>query len=373
MKYVEFGKTGLKVSRFGLGCMRYPESEAEAIEMVRYALDHGVNYVDTAYVYKNSEEILGRALKDGYREKTYIATKSPIWQITKHEDFEKFLDEELLRLGTDHIDIYLLHNLGLDNWKKVKRYDGFTFLDKMIKKGKIGHKAFSFHGTSTLFKEVIDAFDWEMAQIQLNILDEFQQAGIDGLKYAEEKGIPVVVMEPLRGGHIIKNCPQEAMDLVENYPEKRSLTEWAFRWLYNMPETTVILSGTNTLDQLKENLEIFDHAVPNVMSSKDLDLIKKIREAFEMKNNINCTGCRYCMPCPNGVDIPQVFQLYNSTSVMEGHFVDRLVYQVTVAPSGQGGDQCIECGICMEHCPQGIEIPENLKKAHETLMIKQKR
>jgi predicted aldo/keto reductase-like oxidoreductase len=370
MEYVDYGKTGLKVSRFGLGCMRFPKSEAEAIEMVRYALDHGVNYTDTAYVYANSENILGKALKDGYRNKTYLATKSPIWNITQHEDFEKYLDEQLIRLGTDHIDVYLLHNLGLDNWQKVKKYDGFTFLDKMIQKGKIKHKAFSFHGTLDLFKEVVDAYDWEMAQIQLNILDEFQQAGVEGLKYAANKGMAVVIMEPLRGGHILNDCPRTAMDLLNAYPEKRSLVEWAFRWLYNMPEATVILSGTSSLNQLKDNLRIFDDARSNVMSPGDLRLVKSIREAFEARNGINCTGCKYCMPCPNGVDIPQTFRLYNSARIMEGHFVDRLVYQVTMVPGGQGADQCIECGLCMEHCPQSLKIPENLKKAHELLMQK---
>ncbi|HBE76541.1 MAG TPA: aldo/keto reductase [Firmicutes bacterium] len=367
MQYIEYGNTGLKVSRFGLGCMRFPGSETEAIEMVRYALDHGVNYSDTAYVYGNSEVILGKALKDGYRDKTYLATKSPIWNITKHEDFEKYLDEQLLRLETDHIDVYLLHNLGFDNWQKVKQYDGFSFLDKMIQKGKIKHKAFSFHGTLALFKEVVNAYDWEMAQIQLNILDEYQQAGVEGLQHAAKKGMAVVIMEPLRGGHILNHCPGQALDLINAYPEKRSLVEWAFRWLYNMPEATVILSGTSTLDQLKDNLNIFENARPSVMSSGDLNFIKSIREQFENKSSINCTGCKYCMPCPNGVDIPQIFKLYNNASMMEGYPVDRVVYQNTIVPSGCGVDQCIECGLCMEHCPQNIKIPENLKKAHETL------
>lgn len=373
MQYVQFGNTGLEISRFGLGCMRFPKEEKESIDMVRYALDNGVNYVDTAYIYKNSEVILGKALQDGYRDKTNIATKSPIWQIKKHQDFEKYLDQELVRLGTDHIDFYLLHNLGLDNWEKVNKYDGFTFLDKMVEKGKILHKGFSFHGTSDLFKKIIDSFNWEMTQIQLNILDEFQQAGVEGLKYAADKNIPVVIMEPLRGGHILNNCPQEVIKLIDDYPEKRSLVEWAFRWIYNMPEATVILSGTSTMEQLKTNLKIFSEAQSNIMSKDDLKLIQEIRTAFQSKNSINCTGCRYCMPCPNGVDIPQVFQLYNNTQLMEGHFVDRQVYQVTMAPSGQGADQCIECGICMEHCPQNINIPENLMTAHESLMMKQHR
>jgi predicted aldo/keto reductase-like oxidoreductase len=240
----------------------------EAIKMVRYAIDSGVNYLDTAYVYKDSEMITGKALKDGYRNKTFLATKSPIWLITKHEDFEKYLDEELKHLGTDYIDVYLLHNMNHVHWEKVKKFDGLTFLDKMIKKGKIRHKAFSIHNTLPAFKEIVDAFDWKMAQIQLNILGESQQVGVDGLKYAADKGLAVVIMEPLRGGYLLNNLPRKVKDLMEQYPEKRSFVEWCFRWLYNMPEVSVILSGTSTLDQLKDNLRIFDHAVPNQMSKK---------------------------------------------------------------------------------------------------------
>lgn len=226
MEYTQYGKTGLKVSRFGLGCMRFPKDENEAIAMVRYAIDHGVNYLDTAYVYQGSEVITGKALRDGYRNRIYLATKSPIWNITRHEDFEKYLDEELMRLGTDHIDVYLLHNLYSDNWEKVKRYDGFTFLDKMVEKSKIGHKAFSIHSTLPHYREIVDVFDWEMSQIQLNILDEHQQVGVEGLKIAAEKGMASVVMEPLRGGTLLSNVPPEVRELIDRYPEKRSLAEW---------------------------------------------------------------------------------------------------------------------------------------------------
>lgn len=368
MKYVEYGKTGMKVSRFGLGCMRFPSDEKEAIEMVRYAIDNGVNYLDTAYIYKNSEIITGKALKDGYRDKTYLATKSPIWNITKHEDFEKYLDEELERLGTDHIDVYLLHNMNHGNWEKVKKYDGLTFLDKMLQKGKILHKAFSIHNTLEAFKEIANAYDWEMAQIQLNILDEKQQVGVEGLKYAADKGLAGVIMEPLRGGYILNTVPQEAQDLINEYPEKRPLVEWCFRWLYNMPEVSVILSGTSSLEQLKNNLKIFEHAAPNVMSQEDLNLIKKVREAYEAKNSIGCTGCRYCMPCSRGVRIPEIFKLYNSQQLMKSHVVDKVVYQSSLVPAGSGADQCVSCGICARHCPQALKIPELLKKVHAELM-----
>jgi predicted aldo/keto reductase-like oxidoreductase len=365
MEYSDFGKTGLKVSRFGLGCMRFPKDEKDAIEMVRYALDNGVNYLDTAYMYGESEVITGKALRDGYRNKAYLATKSPIWNITKHEDFEKYLDEELKRIGTDHIDFYLLHNLSYGHWEKVKRFDGLTFLDKMVAKGKIAHKAFSIHSTLSAFKEIVDAFDWEMAQIQLNILDEFQQVGVEGLKYLANKGIAAVIMEPLRGGYFFNNVPEEVYDLINRYPEKRTLVEWCFRWIYNMPEPAVILSGTSTLEQLKMNLEIFKDSKPNVMSDKDQDLIKKIREAFESKNSIGCTGCRYCMPCPQGVSIPDIFKLYNNYHIMKDHWVDKGMYNTNLMPSGSGADKCISCGICEQNCPQGLAVPDLLKKVHE--------
>ncbi|SPF47915.1 putative oxidoreductase of aldo/keto reductase family [Candidatus Desulfosporosinus infrequens] len=366
MNYIQYGKTELKVSKFGLGCMRFPKDETEAIDMIRYAIDNGVNYLDTAYVYPGSEVITGKALSNGYRDKIHLVTKSPIWNITKHEDFETYLDEALMRLGTDYIDVYLLHNMNPGNWEAVKKYDGFTFLDKMIKKGKIRHKGFSIHNSLKAFKEVVDSFAWDMAQIQLNILGETMQAGVDGLKYAARKGLAVVIMEPLMGGYLLNNVPAEVNELIQSYPEKRSLVEWCFRWLYNMPETSVILSGTSSLAQLKENLRIFDHAAPNVMSDEDQEFIHKIRDAFEAKKSIGCTGCWYCMPCPQGVAIPEIFKLYNGYQLMNDPH-DKLMYQSRIIPFGLGADQCISCGICAQNCPQGLKIPELLETAHTEL------
>ena len=364
MQYTNFGKTGLEVSRFGLGCMRFPKDEQDAITMVRYAVDHGVNYLDSAYMYKNSEVITGKALKDGYRNKIYMATKSPIWLIEKYNDFEKYLDEELLRLGTDHIDVYLLHNLNYHHWETVQKYDGLRFLDKMIEKGKILYKGFSVHNTLDAFKNIVDSTDWDMTQIQLNILDVEQQVGVAGLKYAAEKDLAVVVMEPLRGGNLLTNIPEEVPALLEAYPEKRSLIEWCFRFLYDKPEVSLILSGTSTLDQLKENLRIMENAEPNVMREEDQKLIETIRELYQAKNAIGCTGCSYCMPCPQNVAIPDIFRLYNSYQQYKTHFVDRFVYANALIPEGKGADQCIECGICESNCPQSLPIPDLLKKIH---------
>lgn len=367
MEYTRFGNTGLKVSRFGLGCMRFPKDQKEAVRMVRYAIENGVNYLDSAYVYSGSEETIGMALRGGYRAKTYLAAKSPIWNIHKYQDFEKYLDIELKRLGTDMIDVYLLHNLDPGNWKKVKRYDGFTFLDKMVKKGKIRHKAFSIHSTAQAFREITDAFDWEMAQIQLNILDEEQQVGIEGLKYGAEKGMAMVIMEPLRGGYLLNRIPVEVQELLAGYPEKRSLVEWCFRWLYDMPEVTAILSGTSSLEQLKDNLRIFEDSSPNVMSEDDQKLIRAIRDVYESKNSIGCTGCRYCLPCPAGVSISEIFKLYNSYHIVKPHSIDKVVYKDTIVPTAAGADRCVNCGDCVKRCPQKLPIPELLKKVHAEL------
>ena len=248
----------------------------------------------------------------------------------------------------------------------MKKYDGFTFLDKMVQKGKIKHKACSFHGPYNHFLEVVDAFPWEMIQIQLGILDDDFQAGVEGLKYASKKGMPVVIMEPLRGGGLIQYAPSKVNQLIKNYPEKRSLVEWAFRWLYNMPEATVILSGTSTLEQLKQNIDIFNSAEFNVLSDNDLELVKKIKAAFMEKYKVPCTGCRYCMPCPANVSIPDIFKMYNTKEITH-HWVDSLLYERNYVSKKIDATQCIECNQCVLHCPQGINIPIELKKAHKSL------
>ena len=370
MEYVNYGKkTDMKVSRFGLGCMRFPQEEKDAIAMVRRAIDNGVNYIDTAYVYGSSEEITGKALKDGYRNKTYLATKNPTWLAEKHEDLEKNLDVELERLGVDYIDVYLLHNLDPNNWKKVRELDAFTFLDKMIEKGKIRYPAFSMHNDFAAFKEVVDYYDkFVMGQIQMNILDEHNQVTVEGLKYGAEKGLAMVIMEPLRGGHLLTDTPKAVIELVNNYPEKRSLVEWCFRWLYNMPEVTLVLSGTSTNEQLDENLRIFNEAKTNVMSDSDMEFIKKLQEAYAPKDRIGCTGCRYCMPCPQGVSIPDIFALYNKYQLEKPSIELKQQYKTDFIEKDSDASQCIECGNCQSHCPQALPIIELLKTANGELL-----
>jgi predicted aldo/keto reductase-like oxidoreductase len=365
MEYTPLGKTGLTASRFGLGCMRFPENKADAVGMARYAIDMGVTYIDTAYAYENSEAIVGEALRDGYRERVTLASKSPVWLVHAHSDFEKFLDEELKRLRTDYIDMYLLHNLNPGNWEAVKKYDGFSFLDAMIKKGKIRYKAFSIHNTAEAFKKIVDIFDWDMAQIQLNILGETYQAGIEGLRYGAQKGLAMVIMEPLRGGSIINNTPPAVKKLLSAYPEKRSLVEWCFRWLYNMSEASVILSGTSTIEQLKDNVRIFAASRPNVMSEKDRELIHAIQKIYKSNPGIPCTACNYCMPCPQCLDIPNLFQLYNQYLLFNRPVNDSLIYQNSRMICA---DKCIQCGRCTEHCPQQLAIPLLMKIVHRELM-----
>ena len=320
MYYRDFGNLGFKVSTFGMGCMRLPLQvlpdgstdsskidEAEAIKMIHYAIDHGVNYIDTAYGYHggNSEIVTGKALKNGYREKVKLATKLPVWYANSYDDFERLLDEQLAKLQVDYIDFYLLHALNKSRWEKIKNLNVISFLEKAVASGKIKYPGFSFHDDLSAFKSIIDDYDWKMCQIQLNFIDEDYQAGVEGLRYAGSKGIPVVIMEPLKGGRLARNIPGDIRNLWDSYHVKRSPVEWAFRWLYNFPEVTVILSGVSTMEQLKENIEIFSKAAPNSMTEEELNIVDKVKALYESKTRVGCTACNYCMPCPSGWIFPE--------------------------------------------------------------------
>ncbi|MDC7221100.1 MAG: aldo/keto reductase [Spirochaetales bacterium] len=366
MHYSVLGSTGLEVSRFGLGCMRFPESEADSIEMVRYALDHGVNYIDTAYSYEGSELIVGKALAGGYREKAVLATKCPVWKAERPGDLEAFLDEELIRLKTDYIDVYLLHDMNVLHWEKALRWEAPEFLDRMIDKGKIRHKACSFHGPYDHFQKVLNGHDWEMIQIQLNILDENNQAGLQGLKDGAAKGIPAVIMEPLRGGALTRFVPPPVRKLMKWSPRSWSLVEWAFRYLADKPEVKVVLSGTNELSQLKENIRIFSEAVPGHFTDEDRAFIIELQEAYREAFAVPCTECGYCLPCPEGVAIPEIFAHYNRKKLTK-HWIDGLLYQRNNIQSSTDASRCVECGRCEERCPQNIDIMAKLKEAHKKL------
>jgi hypothetical protein len=367
MEYSVLGKTGLRVSRFGLGCMRFPADENEAVRLVRKAIDSGVNYLDTAYVYGDSELVTGKALRNGYRGKTILATKSPIWMISCHRDFEKYLDEQLKRLQTDVIDVYFMHDMNDGNWNSVKKHDGFSFLTRMVEKGKIRHTAFSVHNTFETHCEIVDSYDWDVSMVQLNILDaaaKGQQVGVEGLRYGAGKGLGMVVMEPLRGGNIVNKAPKAVQALLDKHKCERSLVELCFRWLYDMPETSVIISGVSTIPQLEENLRIFASSAPNVMTEAEKELISGIRTIFEARKQINCTACRYCLPCPQGIDIPGLFDFYDTDLLIGGLEWNKTLYK-DLQYKERRGDSCNRCGYCVKLCPQNLDIPGYMKELHE--------
>ena len=359
-----------------MGCMRFPKKtgssgkritdEQESIKMIRYALENGVNYFDTAYVYKDSEATVGKALNGGLREKIFLATKSPVGMFQKQENFDFYLDESLKRLQTGYIDFYLFHGLNKNCWEKVKKFKLLDKLDNAIKEGKIIYKAFSFHDDVNLFKEIIDSYNWDMCQIQLNFIGENFQAGVEGLKYAASKGIGVVIMEPLLGGLLGENVPSDILEKWNSLGIKRTPAGWAFRWLANFPEVTLILSGVSTMGQLKENIKIFEKAFPNSMTEKEVETFKEVKKLYDKKLKIKCTGCSYCMPCPSGVDIPGVLWQYNSAFRSDPEILKE-GYGSWFCYNKMDASQCIECGECEEKCPQHIAIIDELKTAHEYL------
>ncbi|MCX7813200.1 MAG: aldo/keto reductase [Pseudothermotoga sp.] len=375
MLYRDFGKTNAKCSILGFGAMRLPvvnndESqidEEQAIRMIRYAIDHGVNYIDTAYPYHrgNSEKVVGKALKDGYREKVFLATKSPVWKVESCEDFDKFLDEQLEKLQTDHIDMYLMHALTKERWEKIKAFRFFEFSDRARMQGKIKFVGFSFHDKYHVFKEIVDGYSWDFCQIQLNYMDVNYQAGLRGLRYAASKGLAVVIMEPLKGGKLAR-LPKKVMSILEKENRERSNVEWAFRWLANFPEVSVILSGMSNFEQVEENVQIANLLTPNNLSEKELKLIEKVRQTLESFTVINCTECGYCMPCPNGVDIPANFRLYNEAIMFEDIQGGKGIY-AWFKSQKIAAAFCTECGECLSKCPQKLEIPSLFKKIHSEL------
>ena len=368
MKYTTLGNTGLKVSRFGLGAMRFHEEIDKGIELIRYALDHGVNYLDTAYLYQNSEEIVGRALAGRVRDEVIICTKSPTWLINTQEDFERYLDEELKRLNTDYIDIYMLHNLFEKNYARVMALEPFVFLEDMVKKGKIRYTGFSLHGSKEDFKKCVDTWDkWNVALIQLNILDPERPTGVAGLKYGYEKGLGMTIMGPLRGGSILEFCPENVNTLLSNYRERRSLQEWCFRWLYDKPEVGVILSGATDRDHLVETINFFEEAECSVLTEDDNALIDRIRDAYYAIKTIDCSDCGYCMPCKSGVNIPEVFKRYNAYMTFGRSRLDRMNYIESYIHSGCGADQCTRCNECLDMCTQELDIPTLLQTVTDEL------
>jgi predicted aldo/keto reductase-like oxidoreductase len=381
MQYRTFGRLDWKVSALGFGAMRLPRidddpgqiDEPEATRMIRYAIDQGVNYVDTAYPYhrETSETFLGRALQDGYREQIKLATKMPCWKVEAPEDFDRLLNEQLEKLQTDHIDFYLLHALNAKSWPKVRDLDVLQWAEGALADGRIGHLGFSFHDQYEVFQEIVDATDlWAFCQIMYNYMDIEHQAGMKGLQYAAARGLALVIMEPIRGGRLSNHVPATVEAIWDNAPVKRTPADWALQWVWNHPEVAVVLSGMSTMDHVTENIDSARRSGPGTLTADDLALYDRVREAYQALSVIPCTDCRYCLPCPSGVNIPRVFEIYNDLMMYGDENRAQMVYEAFMK-ADERADQCIECGECLEKCPQDIEIPDWLAKAHEALCKKE--
>lgn len=376
MQYRRFGRAGFDVSALGFGLMRLPRlsrepgdiDSATATRMVHEAIDGGVNYLDTAYMYHNhnSELFAARALKGGYRNRVKLATKLPASKVETERDFDRFLDEQLKKLETDHIDVYLLHGLRADLWQKVRDLGVTEFLDRAKQDGRIVHTGFSFHDQAPAFTQIVDAYDWAMCLIQLNYMDHEYQAGVTGLRYAHGRGLAVAIMEPLRGGMLTSNIPDEVSRLWAESGRDWTPAEWALRWVFNLPEVAVVLSGMSTPEQLRENMAVASSAHPGCLSESDLAVIDNVRRAYRQRILVPCTQCEYCMPCAHGVDIPGVFHLYNNGGMFEAWETARFIYEYLATDKKDAGS-CVECGECQKACPQGIVIPEVLREAGRRL------
>ncbi len=379
MKYRKFGKSDFKVSALGFGCMRLPTvddkpmsgnvNEEESIRIIRHAIDNGVNYLDTGYPYHmgNSELVTGKALLSGYREKVKIATKSPLWFVTSGADFDKFLDEQLKKLQTDHIDYYLLHGVGKERWDNcVLKFGLLEKAEAAIKDGRIGHIGFSFHDGPSAFKPIVDGYDgWEFCQIQYNYMDTDNQSGTAGLQHAVSKGLAVIVMEPLLGGRLAKP-PKDVKRIFEEYQVKRSPAKWALQWVWDQPGVTSVLSGMSSIEQLKENLQAADTLSTQPLSNDDLKLIERVRSEFLKRAAVPCTKCGYCLPCPQGVNIPGILELYNNGVIYDDMAASRFVYG-RFFQEGERAGACIQCGECEQKCPQGIEVSKLMPVVHDKL------
>jgi predicted aldo/keto reductase-like oxidoreductase len=368
MQYRKIEKTGEELSVLGFGAMRLPTKngrpdEKRATEQIRYAIDHGVNFIDTAIAYMN-EPLVGRILGDGYREKVKLATKIPPWKVKNPEELEKVFQIQLENFNTDHIDYYMLHGLTAPGWEKMLKFGALEFLDKLKSQGKIKNAGFSFHGDKDLFKEIVEVYDWDFCLIQYNYLDEENQAGKEGLEYAAAKGMGVLIMEPFRGGNLTRKVPPEVQEIWNHAPVKRTPAEWALRWVLNHPKVTCVLSGMNEEEHIKENLRIADEALPNSLTEEELELIGKVRDKYRGLMKIGCTGCRYCMPCPAGVDIARCFESYDSMHIFGDETQTKIMYAIGLGVFHEGkiayASKCIKCGKCEKHCPQNLPIMDLL-------------
>lgn len=368
-------KYGNQISILGYGCMRFTQNGGKidldkAEKEIMEAYSQGVNYYDTAYVYSGSEAALGEILaKNQIRDQVYIATKLPHYLIKNRESLDKYFAEQLKRLQTDHVDYYLMHMLtDLKTWNKLVDLGIVDWLKAKQQEGAIKQVGFSYHGNSGMFMELLDAYDWDFCQIQYNYMDENSQAGRKGLLYAADKGIPVIIMEPLRGGKLVNRLPEAAINEFENYPVKHTPVQWALRWLWNQPQVTCVLSGMNSIEMVKDNIETASTVEVGELGEAEEEMLKRVVTAINAKMKVGCTGCGYCMPCPKNVDIPGTFAAYNR-SYTEGYkdgFFDYFMC-TGLRKDSAAASNCVECGKCEMHCPQHIEIRKELKNAKKRL------
>lgn len=372
MQFRKLGKTGKDISALGFGAMRLPTrgketdvDESAAIEVIRHAIDRGVNYIDTAYPYHggNGEGVVGKALEDGYREKVYIATKSPIWQVEKHDDFSRIFDQQCARLNVDYIDFYLVHCVQAPFWPKMQELRVFEWAERAQADGRFGEFGFSFHDSFEFFKEVVDAYDWRFCQIQYNFVNEDVQAGTKGLKYAAEKGLGVIVMEPLFGG-TLANPPDPVREIWQAAGRKPA--DVALRWLWDKPEVSLVLSGMNRIEQVDENVETAGRSGVGQFSDEERQLVSRVQEKYKELSPIPCTKCGYCAPCPHGVNIPLNIELYNSATLFKGNPSTLCRNLYLGLPANEQAKACQACGTCEERCPQGIEIGKLMVEVAET-------
>ncbi|MBR2729773.1 MAG: aldo/keto reductase [Lachnospiraceae bacterium] len=368
-------RSGNPLSVLGYGCMRFSRKgngidleKAEKVIMAAYRA--GVNYFDTAYIYPGSEAAIGEIFeRNGIREKIHIATKLPHYMIRDRRGLDKYFAEELSRLRTDYVDYYLMHHLtDLPMWENLKKIGITDWIREKKASGAIRNIGFSYHGNTDNFLQILQDYDWDFCQVQYNYLDEVSQAGVDGIRAAAAKGIPVMIMEPLRGGKLVNMLPADAGKAMEKSGRGWSPAEWGLRWLYNQPEVTVVLSGMNSLEMVWENCRIASEADAGCLTERDFAVLEKVKTAIRAKEKVGCTGCRYCMPCPKGVDIPGIFRCYNfmfTESKAQGRFQFAQTVGLTKKPAF--ATQCIRCGKCEQRCPQNIPIREKLREADRAL------
>ena len=368
-------KYGNELSILGFGCMRFPMKAgridmAETEREILTAVEGGVNYFDTAYIYPGSEAALGEILeRNGLRDRVYIATKLPHYLIKSREGLDKLFAEELRRLRTDHVDFYLMHMLtDTDTWERLKAMGIEEWIAEKKASGAIRQLGFSYHGNSDMFCKLLDAWDWDFCQIQYNYMDEHSQAGRRGLNHANGKGIPVVIMEPLRGGKLVSRLPEEAKRIFESYPVRHTPAQWAFRWLWNQPEVTVVLSGMNSDEMVRDNIQTASTVRIGELGPEEEAMLQQVVAAINSKMKVGCTGCGYCMPCPKNVDIPGTFAAYNRR-YQEGKFWGFMDYVICtlLRKNPTPASNCIGCGKCEKHCPQHLPIHQKLGEARKEL------